>query len=641
MLIVSIVVYRGVTLLDESSDRVEHTYQVKEYANELEKLVIDMDADVHTFLILGKEELLQPFVKSQEKFEKIIADLHKFIARNVDQTESLGKIHLTVKQWLDEFAQPALMKRREVVAGTKDLTYLQNFVGSGVGKALIDEINSHLSQLRQVTINKGDKEAENHLLVILHDASQSEASIRGFLLSGKEDFLEPFHNVQKQLSKHIEEFEEHLKDELDAQKHLQQVKALLAQWNEQAANPAIATRYEINKTKTTYRDVQSFLEQGIGEKYMGELHESFNKFIAVEDHLLVERSQEQEFITKIVINITVFGTLLAFMFGIGIVLILTRNIMQTVTKVLGASSELTTAIEEISRGNMNLSQRTEQQAASLEQTSASMEQMTSTVQQNADNARQAAHLAAEARNKAQKGGDIVDTAIKSMVDINKSSKQVADIITTIDEIAFQTNLLALNAAVEAARAGEQGRGFAVVATEVRNLAQRSATAAKQIKQLISNSVNKVEEGTQFVNQSGKSLEEIVVSVKKVSDIVVEIAAASEEQAAGIHQVNKAVLQMDETTQQNAALVEEAASASEAIRNQARTLKDLMSFFDNHSSKKQELEIHNDSPRQSAYKSTVRPPIRKSSVGKHPDKSHYHNHGNHHEDSSHHDDWEDF
>lgn len=637
MLIVSIVVYRGVTLLDESTNWVGYTYQVKQHANELEKLVIDMDADVHTFLILGKEDLLQPFIKSQGKFEKIITDLHKLIAHNAEQTELLGKIHLTVKQWLDEFAQPALMKRREVVTGAKDLTYLQNFVGSGIGKTLTDEIDSQLNGLRQFTINKADKEAENHLLVILNDVSESEASIRGFLLSGKEDFLEPFRNTQKQLNKHIEELEEHLREDPDAQKHLQQVKSLLAQWNEQAANPAIATRYEINKTKTTYRDVQSFLEQGIGEKYMDGLHESFNKFGAVEDQLLVERNREHEFITEVVINITVFGTLLAFMFGIGIVLILTRNIMQTVTKVLGASSELTTAIEEISRGNMNLSQRTEQQAASLEQTSASMEQMTSTVQQNADNARQAAHLAADARDRAQKGGDIVSTAIKSMVDINKSSKQVADIISTIDEIAFQTNLLALNAAVEAARAGEQGRGFAVVATEVRNLAQRSATAAKQIKQLISNSVGKVEEGTQFVNQSGKSLEEIVVSVKKVSDIVIEIAAASEEQAAGIRQVNKAVLQMDETTQQNAALVEEAASASEAIRNQARSLKDLMSFFDSHSSRKQEAEVNN-SPHQPAYKSTVRPPARKSAVGKH-DKPSYHT--NHREESSHHDDWEDF
>ncbi len=642
MLMVSVVVYRGVTSLDESTDWVELTYQIKQSASDLEKLVIDMDADVHTFLILGKEELLQPFVKSQEKFEKIMAEVRKHAVHNTEQTELLGKIHLTTKQWLDEFAQPALMKRREMVNGSKDLTDLQTLVGSGAGKTLMDEIRSETNKLRDTAINKVDKEVENHALVILNDAAQSEASIRGFLLSGKEEFLEPFRNVQTLLKKHLEELDEHFKDDLDNQKRLQQVKSLLAQWNEKIVPPAVALRYEINKNKSSYKEVHDFLERGIGQKYMEELHVLFDKFIAVEEQLLQNRDHEQQSITKIVVNTAVFGTLLAFIFGIVIVLVLARNIMKTVTKVLDTSTELTTAIEEISRGNMNLSQRTEQQAASLEETSASMEQMTSTVQQNADNARQAAHLAAEAREKAQRGGDIVSTAIKSMVDINKSSKQVADIISTIDEIAFQTNLLALNAAVEAARAGEQGRGFAVVATEVRNLAQRSAAAAKQIKQLISNSVTKVEEGTQFVNQSGRSLEEIVVSVKKVSDIVIEIAAASEEQAAGIRQVNKAILQMDETTQQNAALVEEATSASEAIRNQARNLRELMAFFDSRSAKKQQVEEHqNDMPHQPVYKSSIRQPAHKQKmgIGKHTEKSHYHS--NHHDQGSHQGDWEDF
>lgn len=364
MLTMSVVVYRGVTLLNESSNWVDHTYQVKENAHKLEKLVIDMDADVHAFLFVGKEELLQPFVKSQEDFEKIIVELHKLVSDNPEQTEALGRTHLAVKRWLDEFTQPVLMKRREIVAGAKDLNYLQNFVGSGVGKTLIDEIRADLGKLREATISKGDKEAENHLLVLLSDTEESESSLRGFLLSGKEDFLEPFRNTQTKMNQHIKELNEHLKDDLDSQKALQQVKALLAQWNETAATPAIAIRYEINKNKMGYSDVQEFLEQGIGQKYMGEINEFFNKFIAEEDHLLVKRSHDQETITQVVINITIFGTLLAFMFGIGIVLVLTRNIMQTVTKVLGASSELTIAIEEISRGNINLSQRTEQQAAS-------------------------------------------------------------------------------------------------------------------------------------------------------------------------------------------------------------------------------------------------------------------------------------
>jgi methyl-accepting chemotaxis protein len=204
--------------------------------------------------------------------------------------------------------------------------------------------------------------------------------------------------------------------------------------------------------------------------------------------------------------------------------------------------------------------------------------MTSTVKQNADNAGQASQLAVAARDQAEKGGAVVAKAVKAMSDINDASKKIADIIGVIDEIAFQTNLLALNAAVEAARAGEQGRGFAVVASEVRNLAGRSATAAKEIKTLIQDSVRKVDEGSTLVTQSGATLEQIVSAVKKVTDIVAEIAAASNEQSAGIDQVNKAVMQLDELTQQNAALVEQASAASQAMAEQARGLNDSMQRY---------------------------------------------------------------
>lgn len=233
---------------------------------------------------------------------------------------------------------------------------------------------------------------------------------------------------------------------------------------------------------------------------------------------------------------------------------------------------------QISSGNDDLSQRTQEQASALEETASSMEEMTATVKQNADNARQASQLAVSARDQADRGGNVVSRAVSAMGEISDSSKRIADIIAVIDEIAFQTNLLALNAAVEAARAGEQGRGFAVVAAEVRTLAQRSAKAAKEIKELIGDSVEKVKAGTVLVDESGKSLAEIVNSVKRVADIVAEISAASEEQASGIDQVNTAVTQMDTTTQQNAALVEEAAAASKAMEQQAQTLVETVSYF---------------------------------------------------------------
>ena len=255
-----------------------------------------------------------------------------------------------------------------------------------------------------------------------------------------------------------------------------------------------------------------------------------------------------------------------------------ENIANTVREMRDAADAIDTGSTEISSGNNNLSARTEQQAASLEETAASMEQLTSTVRNNADNAQQANQVAANASQLALRGGEVVGRAVSAMADIDTASGKIAEIIGVIDEIAFQTNLRALNASVEAARAGEQGRGFAVVATEVRNLAGRSATAAREIKDLISDSVSKVKAGTELVNESGKTLEEIVIGVKKVNDIIAEIAAASSEQSAGIDQVNLAVTSMDEVTQQNAALAEETSAASAAMTEKAQEMKRLVGFF---------------------------------------------------------------
>ncbi|OWW19278.1 methyl-accepting chemotaxis protein [Noviherbaspirillum denitrificans] len=254
------------------------------------------------------------------------------------------------------------------------------------------------------------------------------------------------------------------------------------------------------------------------------------------------------------------------------------SLLDIVTKVRLGTESITTATNEMAAGNLDLSSRTEQQAASLEETASSMDELTSTVKQNADNARQANDMALAASEVAGKGGAVVAEVVSTMAAINESSHKIVDIIGVIDGIAFQTNILALNAAVEAARAGEQGRGFAVVANEVRTLAQRSAAAAKEIKALIDNSVDKVHAGSALVDQAGETMQEVVTSVKRVANLIGDIAMASQEQNSGIDQVNKAIAQMDQVTQQNAALVEEAAASADAMHKQAEELAQAVQVF---------------------------------------------------------------
>lgn len=295
-----------------------------------------------------------------------------------------------------------------------------------------------------------------------------------------------------------------------------------------------------------------------------------------------------------------------------------NNALQDIVgQVRSGADTIATASSQIAVGNMDLSTRTEQQASSLEETASSMEEITSTVQQNADNARQANSLAKTASEVASKGGSVVSEVVGTMSSISESAKKIVDIISVIDGIAFQTNILALNAAVEAARAGEQGRGFAVVASEVRNLAQRSASAAKEIKTLIGDSVEKVEAGSKLVDLAGTTMTEVVDSVRRVTDVISEISAAGQEQSTGIEQINIAITEMDNLTQQNAALVEEAAAAAGSLQDQAKNLAQLVSVFKIHGASSSSAKLNRPTQHNPAISSTVTKVASKNSMDRAP------------------------
>jgi len=452
-----------------------------------------------------------------------------------------------------------------------------------------------------------------------------ETGLRGFVASGDEKFLEPFTQGQKDFSAAFDEAKSLTSDNPTQQARLEKLMSNHKQFLE-VANALKTLRQEATAGKILVDDLLKEFKAGKDKVAMDEFRAGVAEFSKAESDLLVIRSHSLVFTESLTSTTLVVGGLglciITGLIGLGLTRSVLRqlggeptvamsavnalaqgdltasiplgpgdstslmaalagmrdNLAHVVADVRSNAEGVATASAEISQGNSDLSARTESQASALEETAASMEQLSATVKQNADSASQANQLAQNASTVAIRGGEVVSQVVGTMKDINDSSRKISDIISVIDGIAFQTNILALNAAVEAARAGEQGRGFAVVATEVRSLAGRSAAAAKEIKSLINASVERVEQGTALVDQAGSTMTEVVSAIRRVTNIMGEISSASSEQAAGVVQVGEAVQQMDQVTQQNAALVEEMAAAAGSLKSQAEDLVGTVAVF---------------------------------------------------------------
>jgi methyl-accepting chemotaxis protein len=450
-----------------------------------------------------------------------------------------------------------------------------------------------------------------------------ETGSRGFALTGKEASLEPLNAGLKHLREHLDRARALTADNPNQQERLRSIETAAKEWQAAAVDPLLALRRAATAGSGSIEAMLAFEQAGKGKQGMDAMRAQLAQFEDAERSLLGQRAAEAESLQRLTANTLFGGGVVAAVLAGLIAVWLARNItgplrsavalaqrvaqgdltsrievnsqdetgellqalkdmnealVRIVSQVRSGTDTIATASAQIAAGNMDLSSRTEQQASSLEETASSLEEMTSTVNQNADHARQADTMAISASDVAQRGGAVVSEVVSTMGSINESARKIVDIIGVIDGIAFQTNILALNAAVEAARAGEQGRGFAVVASEVRNLAQRSASAAKEIKALIDNSVQQVEIGSRLVDRAGSTMGEVVDSVQRVSAVISEITGASEQQRQGIDQVNEAITQIDHVTQQNAALVEQAAAAAKTMQEQAAELSNAVAVF---------------------------------------------------------------